>query len=259
MNNVFTVFGDQYDQQFFESKGKEFAEVLSDLGILMFPEFINNEALKRLEQEAEGLKSKAFESSSSYNVYVKPFDPEFSKDSARNRLFGTTKKCIPNDLLPLDSVLQTVYDAPLLQQFFAQIIGVESLYPYSDDLSSINVNYYDEGDSLEWHFDNSDFTITLLVKACEEGGIYEYCTDMRYDDQGNENYGLVEKILDGLVEPNRESVLSGDLMIFKGNKSLHRVTPVVKGERILVTFNFNTEPGISLSKESRKTFFGRTE
>ena len=47
------------------------------------------------------------------------------------------------------------------------------------------------------------------------------------------------------------------LMIFKGNKSIHQVTAVEEGERILVTFNYNEESGVSLSEQSRKTFFGR--
>ncbi len=56
-----------------------------------------------------------------------------------------------------------------------------------------------------------------------------------------------------------EKIISddGDLMIFKGNKSIHQVTEVIKGERILVTFNYNLTKGISLSEQSRKTFFGR--
>ena len=47
------------------------------------------------------------------------------------------------------------------------------------------------------------------------------------------------------------------LMIFKGNKSIHQVTAVEEGERILVTFNYNEAEGIPLSEQSRKTFFGR--
>ena len=47
------------------------------------------------------------------------------------------------------------------------------------------------------------------------------------------------------------------LMIFKGNKSIHQVTAVEEGERILVTFNYNESEGIPLSEQSRKTFFGR--
>jgi predicted 2-oxoglutarate/Fe(II)-dependent dioxygenase YbiX len=130
------------------------------------------------------------------------------------------------------------------------------LYPYSDPLSSININYYDKGDALGWHFDNSDFTITLLVKNCEKGGIYEFFKDMRYKD-GKEDYAFVEKILDNKVGGIKVDSFEGDLMIFKGNKSIHQVTAVEEGERILVTFNYNEAEGIPLSEQSRKTFFGR--
>ena len=51
--------------------------------------------------------------------------------------------------------------------------------------------------------------------------------------------------------------LEGDLMIFKGNKSIHQVTSVEEGERVLVTFNYNETKGVSLSEQSRRTFFGR--
>jgi predicted 2-oxoglutarate/Fe(II)-dependent dioxygenase YbiX len=80
---------------------------------------------------------------------------------------------------------------------------------------------------------------------------------MRYEKDGSENYQLVEDILDNKISPNIQSANEGDLMIFKGNKSLHRVTEVIDGERILITFNYNNVKGVPLSEQSRKTFFGR--
>jgi predicted 2-oxoglutarate/Fe(II)-dependent dioxygenase YbiX len=59
------------------------------------------------------------------------------------------------------------------------------------------------------------------------------------------------------VEPETQKAFAGDLMVFRGNKSLHQVTEVLEGERILITFNYNTKEGVSLSEKSRKTFFGR--
>jgi predicted 2-oxoglutarate/Fe(II)-dependent dioxygenase YbiX len=79
---------------------------------------------------------------------------------------------------------------------------------------------------------------------------------MRYKND-KEDYDLVEKILDKKVKGTRVNSIEGDLMIFKGNKSIHQVTAVEEGERILVTFNYNEESGVSLSEQSRKTFFGR--
>ena len=169
---------------------------------------------------------------------------------------STSKKCIPNDLIPNNSILQTLYNSKAIRSFFMNLLNKKELYPYSDPLSSININYYDKGDALGWHFDNSDFTITLLIKNCEKGGIYEFFNDMRYKD-GKEDYNFVEKILDNKVTGTKVDSFEGDLMIFKGNKSIHQVTAVEEGERILVTFNYNEFEGIPLSEQSRKTFFGR--
>ena len=169
---------------------------------------------------------------------------------------STSKKCIPNDLIPDSSLLQKIYDSKIIRSFFMDLLNKKKLYPYSDSLSSININYYDVGDALGWHFDNSDFTITLLIKNCTKGGVYEFFNNMRYID-GQENYDFVEKILDNKVSGTKIDSLEGDLMIFKGNKSIHQVTAVEEGERILVTFNYNEVEGISLSEKSRKTFFGR--
>jgi predicted 2-oxoglutarate/Fe(II)-dependent dioxygenase YbiX len=79
---------------------------------------------------------------------------------------------------------------------------------------------------------------------------------MRYKD-GKEDFDFVEKILDNEISGIKVDSFEGDLMIFKGNKSIHQVSPVEEGERILVTFNYNETRGISLSEKSRKTFFGR--
>jgi hypothetical protein len=212
--------------------------------------------LKILQKEANELKEQSYRSSSEYNVYISEYDNTFSSDSPRNRIMSTSKKCIPNDLIPKDSILQRLYDSSFLKDFFCELLDKENLYPYEDSLSSININYYDKGDALGWHFDNSDYTITLLIKNCTKGGVYEFFNDMRYKD-GKEDYAFVEKILDNEVSGTKIDSFEGDLMIFKGNKSIHQVTAVEEGERVLVTFNYNETTGISLSEKSRKTFFGR--
>lgn len=257
-NNLDVLLGTNYDPTFFAT-GEEHTKLLKEKGILVFPEFINDFGLGQIQKEATALKPNAYQSTSEYNVYVLPTDPEFPLDSPRNQLMKTTKKCVPNDLIALDSPLMTLYNSPTIQKWFSTLMGVSNLYPYSDPLSSVNINYYEEGDALGWHFDNSDFTITLLAKNCKKGGIYEYFTDMRYTEHGEENYPLVKKILNDKVPSEQQPAQSGDLMIFKGNKSLHRVTEVLEGERILVTFNYNLEEGIPLSEQSRKTFFGRIQ
>ena len=253
--NLKAILGEKYNDEFF-SNGDKYSEILESEGILIFNSFISNNGLAILQKEANDLKNLSYKSSSEYNVYVSEHDSSFSNDSPRNRIMSTSKKCIPNDLIPNNSILQRIYDSKIIRSFFKGLLNKNNLYPYSDSLSSININYYDKGDALGWHFDNSDFTITLLVKNCEKGGIYEFFNDMRYKD-GKEDYAFVEKILDNKVSGTKVDSLEGDLMIFKGNKSIHQVTAVEEGERILVTFNYNEVEGIPLSEKSRKTFFGR--
>ena len=249
------IFGDVYTEDFFSS-GSRYSQTLNEKGILIFNSFIGSDGLKILQKEANELKEQSYRSSSEYNVYISEYDNTFSSDSPRNRIMSTSKKCIPNDLIPKDSILQRLYDSSFLKDFFCELLDKENLYPYEDSLSSININYYDKGDALGWHFDNSDYTITLLIKNCTRGGVYEFFNDMRYKD-GKEDYAFVEKILDNEVSGTKIDSFEGDLMIFKGNKSIHQVTAVEEGERVLVTFNYNETTGISLSEKSRKTFFGR--
>ena len=249
------IFGDVYTEDFFSS-GSRYSQTLNDKGILIFNSFIGSDGLKILQKEANELKEQSYRSSSEYNVYISEYDNDFSPNSPRNRIMSTSKKCIPNDLIPNHSILQKIYDSPLVRSFFLDLLNKDELHPYEDPLSSININYYDKGDALGWHFDNSDYTITLLIKNCLKGGVYEFFNDMRYKND-KEDYDLVEKILDKKVKGTRVNSLEGDLMIFNGNKSIHQVTAVEEGERILVTFNYNETKGVSLSEQSRRTFFGR--
>ena len=256
-SDIKSILGEKYNDSFFE-QASSLSSVLNKEGILIFDSFISPKGLIKLQKEAAELKPNSYKSSSEYNVYVSDYDHKFLPESPRNRIMSTTKKCIPNDLIPKDSILQILYDSSFLKDFFCELLDKENLYPYEDSLSSININYYDKGDALGWHFDNSDFTITLLVKNCTKGGVYEFFNDIRYKD-GKEDYEFVEKILDNKIEGTKVKSFEGDLMVFKGNKSIHQVTPVEEGERILVTFNYNEKMGVSLSEKSRKTFFGRVK
>ena len=54
---------------------------------------------------------------------------------------------------------------------------------------------YRDGEALNWHFDRSEFTTTLLLQAPEQGGEFIYRTDLRSDD--DPNYDGVAKLLRG--------------------------------------------------------------
>jgi len=98
----------------------------------------------------------------------------------------------------------------------------------------------------------------LLIQPPEDGGDFEYVRDVRDADQGDMNYQLSKKVLDGKIPPEKLSLGAGSLVLFRGRNSIHRVTPAKGSQpRMLAVLAYNTEPGVSLSESARMTFYGR--
>ncbi len=233
------------------------ARLASD-GILTLPGFLRARAIDTLVAEAEAQKHNAFFTTSSHNVYLSEPRPDLDASHVFNRQIISSKGCITTDQVPEQSSLKIIYDAPEFRKFIATIVGEPALYEYADPLSSINVHYADEGQELGWHFDNSEFAITLLLKAPQSGGQFEYVRDLRAAEAGEMNFASVAAVLDGEAVIERPTVTQGTLMLFRGRNAMHRVTPTIgRTTRILVVLAYNAEPGIALSEAARMTFFGR--
>ena len=137
------------------------------------------------------------------------------------------------------------------------MLGV-TVFPYADTLSSININYYEQGQQLGWHYDNASFAVTLMIQASEDGGEFEYLENVRNKEAGDPGYQDTEAVIKGDLDPKTLAMGEGALVLFRGRNSLHRVVPVSsERSRILVTLNFNTEPNVMLSELARLAFFGR--
>ncbi len=86
------------------------------------------------------------------------------------------------------------------------------------------VNTADEGEGFPWHYDTNNFTITLAIQNADEGGLFEYAPNIR---RGGENFEEVKKVLAGASDKiHRLALDAGDLQLFKGRYSLHRVSPL---------------------------------
>ena len=89
------------------------------------------------------------------------------------------KGCVPHDLIPKNSLLNSLYKSIEFKKFLTKILEVKQIYPYKDKLSSINYNYYEKTQQLGWHFDNASFAITLMIQSAESGGDFEYVSKGR--------------------------------------------------------------------------------
>ncbi|TPI59655.1 2OG-Fe(II) oxygenase [Mesorhizobium sp. B3-1-3] len=191
-----------------------------------------------------------------HNIYFKPTIPELSPDHPALRKVETISHTVCADQIPGSTVLSIYEYAPLVR-FLAATMDKPQLHVMQDPLARANVMGYRAGEALNWHFDRSEFTTTLLLQAPEVGGDFEYRTDLRSDD--NPNYDGVAKLLEGRdPEAKILRINAGTLNVFRGKNTAHRVTTVEGNrERMIAVFSYYERPGVMFTDEERIGFYGR--
>ncbi len=237
---------------------RECREQLNQHGALVLRQFLQPDALQSIIAEGNAQRHLAYHTLSKHNVYLMKKDEAFDADHPRNRDVISTKGCITDDVIAAESPLRQLYNDELFKSFLCDVLGETALYPYADPLSSINLHYAPDGQELGWHFDNSSFAITLLVQKPRAGGVFQYVKDLRDADAGEMNFEGVAAVLDQRQPVDALAIEAGDLVLFRGRNSMHRVTPT-EGDitRMLAVLAYNTQPGIALSETARMTFYGR--
>lgn len=201
-------------------------------------------------------ESESFTHAREHNIYFLKTIDGLAPDHPALRRFRTSNRTLCADQIS-GGALERLYDWPPFARFLAATMGRARLHVMDDPLARINVMSYAEGQTLNWHFDRSEFTTTLLLQAPEAGGAFEYRTDLRSED--DPNYEGVARMLDGRDDQVRRLTLSpGTLNVFKGRNTAHRVTPVrVATPRVIAVFSYYDNPGVTFSKEERIGFYGR--
>ncbi|GIS88009.1 MAG: hypothetical protein CM1200mP18_07190 [Gammaproteobacteria bacterium] len=112
----------------------------------------------------------------------------------------------------------------ILLAFLRKLLPDEPVYRYSDPRGSLNYTVMAQDDQLGWHFDACELVASILLRPADNGGDFEYIPSVR--SAGDENFSEVESILGG-NEGQRISgdFQPGDMVLFRGRHSLHRVTP----------------------------------
>ena len=231
-------------------------------GLCMLPEFIRPPALEVLAEEANERAAQAWFCRSTHNVYLtdnggSPHDPGVPAGDVAGRQERTFVGSIPYDRIGDDSSLRHLYLWDPLKDFVGAVLGKPRLHRFADPLGACSVNVFVDGGEHGWHFDESEFTVTLMLQAPESGGAFEYVPGIR----GREDEkAIVAAVLDG----DRERVLglpftAGTLLVFGGRRTLHRVTRVGGARpRLVPVLTYAERPGLRNSEAVRKLFWGRT-
>ena len=84
-------------------------------------------------------------------------------------------------------------------ELVSRILGRAPLYRYADPLGAMNLAVMHEGDALGWHFDQTDFVVSLAIQPSDAGGEFENVQRLRWTDGGgiDERYDTVARVLAG--------------------------------------------------------------
>ena len=231
---------------------------IKENSILVLENFLLNRSLNKILNEAKLLEKEAFYCQQKHTILLKKQSSDYDQDDPLNILMTSDKGCVPHDLIEKNSDLNILYQSDIFKNFIIKVLDLEKIYPYVDKLSSVNLNYYQKGQQLGWHFDNASFAITLMIQSAAEGGEFEYISEGRDSNKDIIDKDIISKIISGSEKPNKLNANDGTLILFYGRNYLHRVTPVESEiPRILVTLNYNEENNVELSENARLTFFGR--
>jgi len=192
-----------------------------------------------------------------HNVYFRDSMPDIDDDHPAMAKFDTMNHTLCADQLEDNPVID-IYEWKPFAAFLAATMGKEKLYPMEDKMARVNVQASREGEALNWHFDRSEFTTTILLQAPEAGGQLEYRKDLRTAD--DQNYDGVAIVLAG-DDPKTKQIMPepGALNVFRGVNTPHRVIPVQGPiDRMIAIFAYFDRPGVVFTAEEQMGFYGRT-
>jgi len=202
------------------------------------------------------IDSSSYRHARRHNIYFKKDIAGLAPDHPALRQFETVNYTLCADQL-IGTVIERIYAWQPLPAFVARVLDKPRLFLMDDPLAKVNVLAYRPGEALNWHFDRSQFTTTLLIRAAEAGGQFEYRSGLRSDT--DPNYDGVARMLMGEDQNvSRMSLAAGTLNVFAGKNTAHRVTPVQGARnRVVAVFSYYDNPGVTFSSAERIGFYGR--
>jgi hypothetical protein len=236
----------------------DYRRQLAETGVALLNGFLTPQATAAMAAEARAHAGRVFFCDSTHNVYLEPDDGAFPPDHPRRRRLHTVVGSIAYDLLPAESPLRRLYNWDNLLEFVRQVLGRPALYRLADPLGALSINVFRPGGHHSWHFDETEYTTTIMLQEAEQGGHFEYLPHLRRADAGE--YDTVRRVLDGNEhDVQRLPFTAGSLSIFAGRVSMHRVTEILGDRlRLVAVLAFNGKPNVTNSDEVRRLFWGRT-
>ena len=238
---------------------EEARKALEEDGCAVIRDMIRPAAIRRLSDEICTRKSATHYSVERINPYFHTeFNASYPDRHPVNTFVERSSGFIPGDAWDPGCAMSRLFRSRGLARFLADCLDVRELHCYADPLAGLTANILEPGQQFTWHFDTNDFAVTVLVDEAGDGGLFEYVPGIRTAD--DENFSAIQAILDG----SRDGVITldlrpGDLQVFRGRHSLHRVTRVGESStpRHAAIFAYTEKPGVIGRLARTRQLFGR--
>jgi hypothetical protein len=231
---------------------------LATVGCSVLPDFVRPSYVDSLRTEGETIAPLAYYETETVNAYNLPVDAQLPEDHPGRITMSRGNAFVARDLIAPENVVHRLYTSDLFRRFVATCFGLPELYELADPLSGLVLNVVNPGMEHPWHFDTNEFTVSMLTREPDAGGVFEYCPNIRSADA--EQLADVRAVLEGNGEHliHRLTLRPGDLQLFKGRYSLHRVSRVEGATaRHTAIFAYSERPGVIGSVARTRQLFGR--
>lgn len=234
------------------------AAALARRGVSVLPGFVPPVVLAAMVAECDLLAEQSYHQDVQGTPYLELPSDDWPDEHPRRTWARSSVHTVAYDQFPGGSAVRALYEWDPFVDFLGRILGRSPLYRYADPLGALNLAVMTDGDVLGWHFDQTDFVVSLAIQSSETGGLFENVAQVRSD--GDEHYDDVARVLRGeapelaVVEP----MTPGTLMLFEGRRSLHRVTPIGGPRpRHVALLGYDTKPGTRSTEALQRTRYGR--
>lgn len=227
------------------------------MGAAELPGFLTKQGLAFALADTRSLAKLAYRSGGMGTAYLELPDASWPADHPRKHFERYDVGVVAYDQFPDESPIRQLYEAQALMDFVGRVLERGKLFRYADPFGALNLAVMRDGDQLQWHFDQTDFVISLALQDSEAGGDFEVAPKIRSRD--DECYTEVGRVLRGESDAVvRLPMQPGTLLIFEGRNSVHRVSRLSgPTERLVALLAYDTKPGTVSSPVLRMARYGR--
>lgn len=228
-------------------------------GCVVLRGFLNPAALAQARDELAATAPYATIRDWSASVYARSdSEIDLPVDDPRRVVCVNRLGHVTRDQFAPNALLTRLYVSPIFKAFVAACVGERRIFEYADPLAGLIATIIPPGGSKAWHYDTNEYVVTIMTQAGDQGGDFDFSPNLRRP--GDENLDGLRRVL--TEEPSdmivRKSLRPGDLQLFLGRYSLHRVTQVDgHTERHVAVLSYANRPGVIGPVDRTRAVYGR--